>query len=85
MQNSITSYLQEFDVCQGRKLVLERTGAKELSTAQEFAIKHNSYGNINCAIEWLQGKIPLQPDQLAKFQVDSMPEFLRDAYAHSTD
>lgn len=80
-QNSIGRYLQEFDVEMNERTVKRHFGITELSGVQSFAVRHYSYGNINCTLEWLQGKIDATPQQMAVYELACMPAFLRESYA----
>lgn len=79
-QNSIERHIQDFDVDMGVSLVKRHLGAKELTKQQMFDIKSNSYGSIGCTVEWLWGEIDATPEQLAAWEFEHMPKFLRDAY-----
>ena len=79
-QNSIERHIQDFDVEMGIALAKRYLGAKELSQQQIFEIKANSYGHIGCTVEWLWGEIDATPEELAAWEFDHMPKFLRDAH-----
>ena len=81
-QNSISEYIQEFDVRLMGDLLAQRRGIDpgELTVWELFAIKHHSYGSISCTLEWLRGEIQATPAQLAAWEFACMPGFLREAY-----
>lgn len=81
-QNSISEYIQDFDVRLLSETACNHLGVKELSEWELFAIKHLSYGSIGCTLEWLQGTLKATPKELAQWEFDRMPDFLRDAYNH---
>jgi len=81
-QNSISEYIQEFDVCLMGEILARHLGieVEELSEWQLFAIKHHSYGSIGCTLEWLRGEIAITPAELARWEFDRLPGFMREAY-----
>ena len=82
-QNSISEYIQDFDVRLMTQTVCDYLGIDTLSGWQVFAIKHLSYGSIGCTLEWLQGLLIASPEELAQWEFDSMPPFLKEAYQAS--
>lgn len=85
-QNSIRSYIQEFDVEFGQKVVMSAYQTDQISDEQLYIIKYHSYGSIGMLIEWLLNDTILSAEQLAMLQYQTMPLFLRNAYIqyHST-
>lgn len=81
-QNSIERHIQDFDVDLSTRVVGRLLGKAQISDEMFFAIKHFSYGNIGCTIEWLRGELQASPQQLARWEMALMPGFLREAYAN---
>lgn len=79
-QNSIERYIQDFDVKMGETAVKQHTGAKKLTEQQIFDIKSQSYGSLGFTVEWLWGKSQATPKELAVWETERMPPFLREAY-----
>ena len=79
-QNSIRSYIQEFDVEFGQKVVMSAYQTNQITDEQLYIIKYHSYGSIGMLIEWLLNDTILSAEQFAKLQYQTMPLFLRNAY-----
>lgn len=81
-QNSISEYIQEFDVRMMGEVLARYRGVDPdgLSEWDRFTITHHSYGSIGCTLEWLRGDIDITPAQLAAWEFDRMPAFMRKAY-----
>lgn len=79
-QNSIESYIQEFDVRMSSATVRKHAGLSSLSDQQMFDIKHQSYGSIGCIIEWLKGDLKMSANQFAAWEFSRMPAFLAEAF-----
>lgn len=84
-QNSISSYIQQFDVDMGVKVVKSCFGCDDVTWEQMYLIKYHSYGTIHMTIEWLLQKINMTAAEFARIQVKSMPGFLREAYIYSME
>lgn len=82
-QNSIESYIQDFDVAMGVELAKRYLGVTALTESQLTEIKHNSYGAVGCTIEWVKGDLKLTGEQLAALEIQRMPKFLRESYEHA--
>ncbi|ACV21507.1 HTH-type dhaKLM operon transcriptional activator dhaS [Slackia heliotrinireducens] len=79
-QNSIERHIQDFDVKMGETAVKRHTGAKKITEQQLFDIKSQSYGSMGYTVEWMRGEVHATPAQLAAWETERMPAFLREAY-----
>lgn len=79
-QNSIARYLQDFDVLANEAVLRRHLGAKRLSASQRFVVRHYSFGNIGCTIDWLCGRFEATPEELGRYELECMPALLREAY-----
>lgn len=80
-QNSINEYIQRFNVSSAVHAIETFTGKKATSN-QLYAIKYHSYGSMGLFQEWLNQKLTITTHDLAVFQYDHTPNFLKDAYQH---
>jgi AcrR family transcriptional regulator len=78
-QNSINRYVQNFNVQLGKDTLKSLTGNKDISSEQLLSIKYHSYGIMGIFKEWLFGEMPISTADLARFQFEHTPDFLRDA------
>ena len=78
-QNTLYEYIQEYDVSLLKELVLQYLGTDQLTQEQLFVIKYHSYGCLGYTIEWLKGKIPVTPEELAHIEFQTMPQLIKDA------
>lgn len=84
-QNSISSYIQQFDVDLGVKVVKSYYDLAEVTGEQLYLIKYHSYGTIQMTIEWLLQKTHMTAAEFASLQLTSMPAFLREAYVNTVE
>ena len=85
-QNSITKYMQSFNMRLSREAVLHHTG-KELTEDQVFAVKYHIYGIIGMFREWLYGD-SMTTEYLTAHLFERTPDFLKEAfsvYPYSTE
>ena len=85
-QNSITRYMQEFNLQLSREAVIYRTG-KDLTEEQIFAVKYHIYGIIGMFREWLFGD-NMTTEYLNAQLFERTPDFLKEAFSvfpYSTD
>jgi len=80
-QNSINEYIQRFNVATAVQAIEEFTDEK-VTPDQLYAIKYHSYGSMGLFQEWLNQKLTITAHDLATFQYEHTPDFLRDAYQH---
>lgn len=78
-QNSINRYVQDFNVQLGKTTLKSLTGSEDISAEQLLAIKYHSYGVMGIFREWLFGDIPISTADLARFQYEHTPDFLKEA------
>ena len=78
-QNSINRYVQDFNVRLGKNALKELTGSDTITAEQLLAIKYHSYGIMGIFKEWLRGDLAISTNDLARFQFEHTPEFLKDA------
>ncbi|WP_246147616.1 TetR/AcrR family transcriptional regulator C-terminal domain-containing protein [Secundilactobacillus folii] len=79
-QNSIDSYVQHFNVSiasESVKQVLQQSG---LSKQQMLAVRYHSYGMMGLFKEWLNNDSKISLEDLAEFQYQMTPEFLKKAF-----
>ncbi len=81
-QNSITNYIQQFDIGMGVHAVKAYYKVDEITAEQMYLIKYHSYGTIHMTIEWLLHQNKMTSEEFARIQLNSMPAFLREAYNH---
>lgn len=79
-QNTLFDYIQSYDVELLANLVKRNLGVSELTQEQMFVIKYHSYGCLGYTIEWLKGKIPVTPEELAEYEFRVMPPLIKRAY-----
>lgn len=85
-QNSISEYLQEFNMQISRDAVMHHTGS-ELTEDQEFAVRYHVYGIVGMFRDWLFGD-KMTTEYLTSHLFDRTPEFLKEAFdvfPYSTD
>ena len=78
-QNSINRYVQDFNVRLGKGALKSLTGSDDISSEQLLAIKYHSYGLMGLFREWLFGDLPIATADLARFQFEHTPDFLKKA------
>ncbi|MDT6951564.1 TetR/AcrR family transcriptional regulator C-terminal domain-containing protein [Companilactobacillus alimentarius] len=78
-QNSIDQYIQKFNV-QSATDAVEDYFKKPLSFEQLIEIKYHSYGMMGLFQEWITDDSSISIEQLASFQYEHTPDFLRKAY-----
>lgn len=78
-QNSINRYVQDFNVQLGKTTLQSLTDSEDISTEQLLAIKYHSYGVMGIFREWLFGDISISTADLARFQFEHTPDFLKEA------
>ncbi|KIR03955.1 Transcriptional regulator, TetR family [Lachnospiraceae bacterium TWA4] len=84
-QNSITRYIQDFDVEMGTALVKNALSTDTISDEQLYLIKYHSYGTIQMTIEWLLNQHKMSATEFAHMQFVAMPDFLKQAYLSMDD
>ena len=85
-QNSIEWYIFQKNLADATGVAKRHLGVQELSNEQLHAIMFHSLGSVGTAIKWLQGYLQATPAELGKWQYETMPRFLRDAFeAHVTE
>ncbi len=82
-QNSISNYIQQFDIDMGVQAVKDYYGLDEVTEEQLYLIKYHSYGTIHMTIEWLLHQNRMTAEEFAAIQLKSMPDFLCEAYLHT--
>ena len=80
-QNSINEYIQRFNIATAVQAI-ENFTAEKVTPDQLYAIKYHSYGSMGLFQEWLNQKITITTHDLAVFQFDHTPDFLKEAYQH---
>lgn len=80
-QNSIDQYIQAFNMKIATKAVTEYFGYP-ITCTQKLAIMYHSYGMMGLFKEWLTDQLPVTIEQLAEFQYQHTPEFLKHAFEH---
>ncbi|KRL66852.1 TetR/AcrR family transcriptional regulator C-terminal domain-containing protein [Companilactobacillus versmoldensis] len=80
-QNSIRDYIQKFNQQTAIEAV-ESFSGKEITSKQMLQVKYHSYGMMGLFEEWISGKLSLSEKELATFQYEQTPDFLREAYQH---
>lgn len=78
-QNSINQYIQKFNVASA-KIAVESVYQKDTTTKQIHEIKYHSYGSMGLFKEWLNNESSITVPELATFQYNHTPDFLRIAY-----
>ncbi|CAJ2233224.1 TetR/AcrR family transcriptional regulator C-terminal domain-containing protein [Companilactobacillus paralimentarius] len=78
-QNSINQYIQRFNIASA-KAAVEDFYQTKLTSEQEYAIKYHSYGSMGLFNEWLNNLSSITIEELATFQYQHTPEFLKVAY-----
>jgi hypothetical protein len=78
-QNSINQYIQTFNL-ETAKVAIETVFKTNLSKKQLYEIKYHSYGTMGLFKEWLNDDTFISITDLATFQYDHTPEFLKIAY-----
>ncbi|KRO00583.1 TetR/AcrR family transcriptional regulator C-terminal domain-containing protein [Companilactobacillus kimchiensis] len=78
-QNSIDQYIQKFNI-QSATEAVESFSGQAITPQQINNIKYHSYGMMGIFKEWIEDENCLTIEELAKFQYDHTPEFLREAY-----
>lgn len=78
-QNSINQYIQNFNL-ETAKVAVEAVFKTNLSKKQLYEIKYHSYGTMGLFKEWLNDDTFISITDLATFQYDHTPEFLKIAY-----
>jgi len=78
-QNSISKYLQDFNMQISRDAVRHLTGG-ELTPDQEFAVKYHVYGIMGMFREWLYGGA-MTTEYLTTMLFERTPDFLKEAFA----
>ncbi|KRL44774.1 transcriptional regulator, tetR family protein [Companilactobacillus mindensis DSM 14500] len=78
-QNSINQYIQKFNL-ETAKIAVETVFKTSLSRKQLYEIKYHSYGTMGLFKEWLDDDTFISITDLATFQYDHTPEFLKIAY-----
>ena len=78
-QNSITHYLQFFNLQLAREAVTHYTG-QPMSADQEFATKYHIYGIVGMFREWLFGE-DMTTECLTAHLFEKTPDFLKEAFA----
>ncbi len=76
-QNALYEYIQEYDVKYLGERMKKTLNITELTQEQLFMIKYHSYGCLSYTVEWLKGKIPVTAQELAQFEMNSMPPLIR--------
>lgn len=85
-QNSITGYLQTFNMQISQDAVMYHTG-KHLTVEQEFDVKFHNYGVMGMFREWLFGN-DMTTEYLNEHLFERTPDFLKEAfsvYPYSTE
>lgn len=78
-QNSIDQYTQKFNV-KTAIIAVESYFKRAISKQQLLAIKYHSYGSMGLFKEWLADDTVVTIEDLADFQYQHTPDFLRVAY-----
>jgi len=79
-QNAVTRCIQKFNVQNAVDAITATRPDEPISTEMLTIIKYHAYGITGLLIEWLVGESPLTTEQLARFQYDHTPAFLKTAY-----
>ena len=85
-QNSISDYMQAFNIQLSRDAVKNLTG-EELTPNQLFAVKYHVYGVMGMIREWLFGE-DVTIEELNQYFYERTPDFLKKAlaaYPYSAD
>ena len=82
-QNSLREYVHEYDVADSLAAFQRSRGDVCLDGRLEYLARYASHGGIGTTIEWLQGRIKATPEQMAHYQLITMPPELVDAHLQS--
>ena len=78
-QNSISEYVQSFNLQIAEDAVMHMTGETSLTEDQLHDVKYHVYGIMGMFREWLDEEITT--NQMTHFLYDKTPDFLKDAFA----
>lgn len=78
-QNSLSQYMQEYDVRFYTDILQRKRKNDLLSCELQYSIRYHSYGCIGMTIEWLQNNCDVPPEEFARLLLDHMPEDLKSA------
>lgn len=78
-QNAINHYIQQFNV-KSAVDAIHHISDDPITPDQMRWIKYHSYGMMGLFEEWLMEKDDITIQELASFQYNHTPEFLKDAY-----
>ncbi len=76
-QNSLYGFIAEHAASAIRSYVVSASG-RNLSEEEGYRIDHYCYGWAHCLNDWVEGKTPYTKKDLAKYQINSVPEFIRE-------
>lgn len=79
-QNAITAFAIAHMMAHIRIAVADWQGSP-ITTDQELAARYHQYGVFGLFIDWLFDRLSLTMDQVAHFQYQQMPSFLKEALA----
>lgn len=80
-QNAIDGYANQYNLSLARHAV-EIYQEKPLTVEQEIAILYHQNGVTGLFKEWIYDKLSMDIQQLANFQYERTPQFLKDALSH---
>ena len=78
-QNAINHYIKSFNVKSAMDAI-KYSSDNPITDEQMRQIKYHSYGMMGLFEEWLMEKDAITIQELAAFQFDHTPDFLREAY-----
>lgn len=78
-QNAINHYIQQFNV-QSAVDAIKHLSNAPISDEQIHWIKYHSYGMMGLFEEWLMEKDSITIQELASFQYEHTPDFVKEAY-----
>ncbi|WP_201307654.1 TetR/AcrR family transcriptional regulator C-terminal domain-containing protein [Companilactobacillus farciminis] len=78
-QNSIDQYIQKFNIHSAID-AMKKYYQQPVTFDQLLEIKYHSYGMMGLFQEWINDKSTVSIEQLAQFQFDHTPDFLKIAY-----
>lgn len=84
-QNTIEEYIIQFNIDFSEKLTKEYLSVSSLTTDQTLQIHYHVCATVGLLKEWIFDKLDISFAELAKFQYQKMPQFLREAFTNRSN
>ncbi|MBR1568007.1 MAG: TetR/AcrR family transcriptional regulator C-terminal domain-containing protein [Lachnospiraceae bacterium] len=79
-QSYVMNYIQDFHIRLAKDAMKRHAGSDDLTQEQLLQIQYHSCGILGILNEWLREDLTINTEELARFNYEHTPDFLREAF-----